>query len=162
MEISLISCVDDNLSIGNDGKLLFYSREDMDWFKQHTHGKPCIIGRTTYESIGKKLKNRINIVLTRDKNYKPKNKDVLVRHSIESILAEFKNEKELMVLGGSEIYRQFLSIANRLYITRVHYAFENTDSYFPRFSTEEFKEYYFKESKENSLATVTYHVYKKS
>lgn|SRR5690606_4736072 len=159
MIISLIACMDDNNAIGYQNKLLFKNKDDIEWFKQHTINKVCIMGRKTYESIGKPLKHRVNVVLTFDKNYNP-HKDVLVYHSIDQILKDFQHEKEIMVIGGSNVYTQFLPLADRLYLTKVHTKYEKADAFFPKYSECDWAERYFREGK-NSIYPYTFHVYHK-
>ncbi|MGE4657264.1 dihydrofolate reductase, partial [Bifidobacterium longum subsp. suis] len=129
MHISLIAAIGQNNEIGLDNKLLWNIKEDMDWFRKHTKHKVVVMGRKTYESIGKPLKGRVNVVLTRNPNYNP-HPDVLVRKDISEITFEFRNELEVMVIGGETIYKQFMPFANRLYITHVNHEFK-ADSFFP-------------------------------
>lgn len=157
--ISLIVAIDLNNAIGYKNKLLFKNKEDMKWFKEHTLNKICVMGRNTYESIGKPLKNRINIVLTSRKNYNP-HPDILVRHSLEEILDEFKNENEIMIIGGQTLYEQALPLADKLYITRVHYKHDKADSYFPVFYEVNWKERYFRDGKKG-IVPYAFHIYER-
>lgn len=160
MNISMIACIDEQYGIGYNNKLLFKNKEGMQWFKKHTYKKPIVMGRHTYESIGKPLKNRVNIVLTTNKSYNP-HPDVLVRHSIDNILHELRHERELMIIGGEQLYTTFLPLSDRLYITKVHHKFNNVDTYFPEFNEDEWKEYYFKEGVLKSKYPYSFHVYQK-
>ncbi|WP_145475512.1 dihydrofolate reductase, partial [Staphylococcus hominis] len=105
MHISLIAAIGQNNEIGLDNKLLWNIKEDMNWFRKHTKHKVVVMGRKTYESIGKPLKGRVNVVLTRNPDYNP-HPDVLVRKDISEITFEFRNELEVMVIGGETIYKQ--------------------------------------------------------
>lgn len=160
MILSHIACIDDNNAIGYNNNLLFKSKEDIEWFKLHTMGKVILMGKNTYLSIGKPLKNRINVVLSNDKSFNP-HPDVFVRHSLSDVLYEFKDEREIVCIGGQTLYDQTIKLANRLYITRVRYKYKNADSWYPEIDMTEWKEYYFKESKEGLIPT-TFHVYKRS
>lgn len=160
MILSLISCIDTNMGIGNNGDLLFKNKEDMQFFKQHTISKPVIMGKHTYQSIGKPLANRVNIVLTSDSTYNP-HPEVFVRHNLTEVLHEFRNEKEIVVIGGQQLYTTLLPLADRLYLTKVHHEFEHVDTYFPVINEDEWSEYFFKEGSEKSKYEYTFHVYKK-
>jgi len=131
--ISLIWGQDENGLIGKDNQLPWRLPADMKWFRKHTMGKLILMGRKTFESIGKPLPGRTNIVITRQ-NIEIEGCRVV--HSPEQAirLAEElgPDADELMVMGGAEIYAQFLSEADRLYITDVHAAFEG-DAWFPKF-----------------------------
>lgn len=125
------------MGIGLNGKLLFSLKEDMKRFKNLTEGKICIQGRKTYESIielnGNPLSNRTNIVLTKDKTYKAL-PGTFVYHSIDEVLklinGQANHGDEVMIIGGSEIYKQFLNHADNVYLTMFHDVSE-ADSYFP-------------------------------
>jgi len=131
--ISLIWGQDENGLIGKDNALPWKLPADMQWFRKQTMGKPILMGRKTYESIGKPLPGRENIVITRQDADIP---GCLVAHSVSEGVEVFENlhseHDELMVMGGAEIYAQFLPEADRLYITEIHHAFEG-DAWFPEF-----------------------------
>ena len=137
MIISLIAAMGSNNVIGHDNSIPWKLPNDMKRFKELTTGKPVIMGRKTFESIGRPLPNRINIIITRDKNYKAIG--CIVVHSAADALKAAKGSQEAMVIGGAEIYRQFLPIANRMYLTFIDKNFEG-DAYFPEFNKHEWKE----------------------
>ena len=137
MLISLIVAIGRNRVIGKDNSLPWKLPEDMKRFKELTTGKPVIMGRKTFESIGRPLPNRINIILTRDKNYKLEG--CLVVHSAEKALKAAKGSDEVMVIGGEQIFKEFLPIANRMYLTFIDENFEG-DTYFPKYNENEWKE----------------------
>ncbi|QEM43093.1 dihydrofolate reductase [Bacillus phage Chotacabras] len=141
MIISLIAAHGKNREIGKDNQMLWKSKEDFNWFKEKTMGKPVIMGSKTHLSIGKFLPGRINIVLTRNKDFKPLHEDVRIYHSIHEVLNDFKDEKELMVIGGDSIYKQFMPMANRLYITEIDKEYD-ADSFFPEFDKNIYKRFY--------------------
>ncbi|CAF1850887.1 dihydrofolate reductase [Bacillus subtilis] len=121
--LSLIACCDKTLAIGYQNKLLYHLPADMKHFKEKTEGKICNQGRSTYESIigmtGKPLQNRRNIILTRDQNFKP-DYSSFVYHSIEEVLkliqGQVNTDEEVMVIGGSMIYKAFLPYADKVYL----------------------------------------------
>ena len=128
MSISLIFAADKNNAIGFENKLLFKIRQDMEWFKLQTIGKPIVYGRKTFDSIGRPLPQRTNIVLTRDENFE---RDmVITANSIEEVVGAIPSSTEGMVIGGAEIYEQFLPFAKRIYRTVIHAEAENADTYF--------------------------------
>jgi dihydrofolate reductase len=133
--ISLIAALGKNRVIGNENKLIWSIPDDMKHFRQLTSGKSIIMGRKTYESIGKPLPNRKNIIITRDKNYKAEG--CIVVHSAEESL-NAAGDGEVMVIGGAQIYSEFLPRANRMYLTLIEKNFEG-DAYFPRYDDKEWK-----------------------
>ena len=127
-----IVAVDEAWGIGKDGKLLTHLPEDMKFFRTTTTGKVVVMGRKTLESFpgGLPLKNRVNIVITRDKNYKAK--DAVIVHSIEEALEEVKKyqSEDVYVIGGDSIYRQMLPYCDRAHVTKIDFAYE-ADTFFP-------------------------------
>ena len=116
--ITLIVAVADSGVIGRDNGLPWHLPEDLKRFKRLTLGKPIVMGRKTYESIGKPLPGRQNIVVTRDPNYRPAG--VSVVDGPEAALRAAGDAAEIMVIGGAELFRLFLPRAGRIHLTRVH------------------------------------------
>lgn len=116
--ISIIVAVSTNNVIGSQGGLPWRLSDDLKRFKQLTMGKPVVMGRLTYESIGKPLPGRQNIIMTRRKNYVADGCDVVA--SPEAAIATARSAAEIMVIGGGEIYRHFMPRVQRIYLTRVH------------------------------------------
>lgn len=137
MIISFVVAMGKNRVIGKDNSLPWEMPADMKRFKELTTGKPIIMGRKTFESIGRPLPNRINILLTRDKNYKAKS--CIVVHSIDGALKAAEGNEEVMVIGGAQIYKEFLPKANKIYLTIIDNDFEG-DAYFPEYSEDGWKE----------------------
>ena len=132
----LIFAVDNNWNIGYDGDLLYKISEDLKRFRKLTTGNIIIMGRKTFETLPDKkvLPDRINIVITRDKNYKADN--ALVINSTKELFSLLKginpnNEMENYVIGGGNIGRQLMSYCNRAYITKLFRSFDNADTYLP-------------------------------
>lgn len=136
--ISLIVAHDQNCCIGKNNKLLWHIPNDLTHFKNKTSGKIVIMGRKTYNSIGRELPNRLNIVLTKNPFFKTESSSVLVFDNIERITRNISEEEEVFVIGGEQIYKQFLPIADKLYITYVDHSFEG-DTYFPKYNLNEWK-----------------------
>ena len=140
MKLSLIVALAENHVIGRDNKLPWYLPNDLKYFKQVTLGKPVIMGRKTYESIGKPLPGRSNIIITRQPNYQPPgaNDSVKVVASLQAAreLAEniclIDGQQEAMIIGGAEIYTLALPLVDRMYLTEVHAEVEG-DAFFPSF-----------------------------
>lgn len=128
--ISLIVAHDQNRVIGYKNEMPWHLPGDLKYFKEMTMGKPVIMGRKTFESIGKALPGRRNIVITRNAAYTADN--VEVAESLETALALVQDEPEIMVIGGEQIFKLALALADRLYITEIDYAFEG-DTYFPAY-----------------------------
>jgi len=137
MIISLIAAMDKNRVIGKNNSLPWNLPADMKYFRDKTKGKPVIMGRKTHESIGKPLPKRTNIIITRDQNYKTEG--CIIVHSTDEALKAVGNPEEIMVIGGSQIYKEFLPKANRMYLTFIDAEFEG-DTYFPEYNIEEWKE----------------------
>ena len=152
-KISIIVAVTPERVIGKKGGgLLWHIPEDMRRFKELTTGHAVIMGRKTYETIGKSLPNRTNVIITRDLNYKAEG--AIVAHSLEEALekATLLDDRptrynEIFVMGGGEIYEQAIGLADKLYLTLVHKNFEG-DVYFPDYS--EFKKEVFREEGESA------------
>lgn len=128
--VSLIVAMAQNGVIGRDKTLPWRLPEDLRRFKAITMGKPILMGRKTFESIGKPLPGRTNIVLTRDPQWRAEG--VLVVHSVDGALRAAGDSPELVVIGGAEIYRLVMPFARRIYMTHVH-ADVDGDTYFPDF-----------------------------
>jgi len=132
-KIIIIAAIGSNRELGLKNKLLWHIPEDMERFKQITLGHPVIMGRTTYESIGKPLPGRTNIVITRDQSYQVAG--CLVCHSLEEAIEKAKelDNREIFLIGGGQIYGQGIKYADKLYLTIVKGNFE-ADTYFPDYS----------------------------
>nr|WP_307992612.1 dihydrofolate reductase [uncultured Niameybacter sp.] len=129
--ISMIVAMSQNRVIGKLGKMPWNIAEDLQYFKALTTGHTIIMGRKTFESIGRPLPNRLNVVLTQDENYRAKGCHIV--HSIEEIMEKYYNEdEELFIIGGSTLYSAFMPYAKRLYITLIEAVVEG-DTYFPSF-----------------------------
>ena len=129
--IALVVAVAENRVIGKGGKLPWRIPDDMKWFKERTLGKPCIMGRKTWESLPKRpLPARTNIVVTRDRSYRTEG--AVVVHTLDDAIAVAAREEpaEIMIIGGADIYRAALAKAGRIYLTSVHGVVEG-DTYFP-------------------------------
>jgi len=128
--VSLIVAMAQNGVIGRGNGLPWKLPEDLRRFKASTMGKPLLMGRKTYESIGRPLPGRLNIVLTRAADWSAPG--VSVVHTVEEALSAAGDAGELMVIGGAEIYRLVMPFARRIYLTHVH-AEVPGDTYFPAF-----------------------------
>ncbi|MFY7898921.1 MAG: dihydrofolate reductase, partial [Chitinophagaceae bacterium] len=129
-----------NNVIGNNDQLLWKLPKDMQLFKNKTWALPIVMGRKTFKSLGNKaLNGRLNIVITRQSNIENIPKDVVILNNIEAAIAYCKKEdyKEIMIIGGGEIYAATMPLINTIYITRVHANFEGDTSY-PTISTNDF------------------------
>ena len=137
MKISIIAAMSDNRVIGRDGGLPWHLPSDLKRFKFLTMGHAVIMGRKTFESVGKALPGRRCIVITRQGDYKAD--DILVAHSLGKALSLVaKTETEVFILGGESIYNLTLDIATHMYLTVVH-ATINGDTLFPKFDIDAWK-----------------------
>lgn len=126
MHLSFIVAMDENRGIGYQNQLPWHMPADLAHFKQKTLGKPIIMGRKTYESIGRPLPKRRNIIITRDKHYHAEGCDVF--NDIESALKAVDASEEAVVIGGANLFNQMLSHAKTFYLTEIHHPFE-VDTY---------------------------------
>ncbi len=130
--MNLIVAVDNNWAIGNKGELLIRIPNDHKHFREETTGKVVVLGRKTLETFpqGQPLKNRVNIILSTDRNYAVK--DAIIVHSIEELLEELKkyNDEDIYIIGGDSVYRQMLPYCNVAHITKIDHEYE-ADAYFP-------------------------------
>jgi dihydrofolate reductase len=142
MIISIVVAASEDNAIGKDNQLLWKLPNDMKFFKNLTWGMPVVMGRKTFESIGTKaLPGRLNIVLTRQVNlYDGVTGVVSVDDFNKAVqLADAQGYKELFVIGGSELYKQTFSIADKIYLTRVHSAFPSADTFIQQIDTNKFE-----------------------
>ena len=143
MIISLIAAVAKNRVIGNEGDLPWNLPSDLKKFKQITDNKPIIMGRKTWDSIGRPLPNRDNIIISRNTNLEIEGGIICLSPdeaiSIAKIKANERGCEEIMVIGGGYIYQEFMNIADKLYITEVDLEIEG-DAYFPKIDPELFEE----------------------
>ena len=139
MIISLMVAMDEKRGIGKAGKLPWHLSSDLRRFRELTMGHHLIVGRKTFESIGKPLPGRHTIVVTRNSNFKPEG--CFVSHSVEDAiaLARERGETEAFVIGGAEIFARALPSADRIYLTEVH-AEVDADVFFPEFDRDEWIE----------------------
>ena len=149
--LSIIVAIDMNNVIGNKNKLPWHIPEDLKYFKKITEGKTVVMGRKTYESIGKPLPNRENVILTRDKDYEVDGCKVILSKD------ELEHEgKDVFIIGGSEIFKLFLGDIEKLYITHIQDVFSG-DCYFPTISSDDWQEIYKIEGIKNEKNPYNYH-----
>ena len=130
--ITIIAACSKNRVIGKDNQLLWHLPEDLKRFKNLTLGNPVVMGRKTYQSIGKALPGRLNIILTKNKDFKADN--CLIYNNIYDML-EIYEQSNLFVIGGGEIYNMFLPYANRVELTLIEKGFDG-DTFFPELGRE--------------------------
>lgn len=137
MTISIIAAVAENRVIGHKNQLPWHLPNDLRNFKALTLNKPVIMGRKTFESIGKPLPGRENIIITRQQDYPAPGCQVM--DSLEQALEYASDQEEVMIIGGANIYEQALPHADRMYITQIHCGF-NGDALFPEWNEAEWRE----------------------
>ncbi len=151
-KISLIVAMDENNLIGSNNGLPWHLPADLAFFKRSTMGKPIIMGRKTFESIGKPLPGRRNIVVTRDPSFSAEDCDVA--NGIDAAIALCRDDEEVMLIGGANLYQQSFELVTDLYITRIHHEFDG-DTWFPDFDESQWKienREYFKADHSNPYA----------
>lgn len=132
---SIIVAIGKNREIGKGNKLLWHIPEDLKNFKEITTGKTVIMGRKTFESIGRPLPNRKNIVLSKNGDKESfEQKGIELYQNLENLIADYKNsEEEIFIIGGEQIYREFMQkeLVRRLYISYIEFSDSEADAYFP-------------------------------
>ncbi len=136
MQKNIIVAIADNRAIGKDNALLWHISEDLKYFKSVTSGSPVIMGRKTYESIGRPLPGRKNIVISR--SYAAPEGVVVVKSLEEAY--EVANAQKCFVIGGGQIYAEALDGVDRIYMTKVHTVIEDADTFFPEIDMSKLKE----------------------
>lgn len=137
--IAIVVAVADNHVIGKDNQLIWHLPADLRHFKQKTMGHPMIMGRKTFESIGKPLPGRTTIIVTRQENFQAEG--CLVAHSVQEAidLGRELDKEQVSIVGGAEIYKQAMPFVDTLYLTRVHHTFDG-DTYFPELQEKEWEQ----------------------
>ncbi|WP_310991316.1 dihydrofolate reductase [Aequorivita marina] len=135
--ITMIAAAGENNELGKDNNLLWHLSDDFKRFKKLTTGHYIIMGRKTFESFKKPLPNRTHLVITRNKDYKKEG--AITVHSMEEALKISAEEHEVFIIGGGEIYKMGLPLADKIELTRVHGSFDDADTFFPEFSKEHWK-----------------------
>ena len=138
MIISLIVAADEKNGIGKNNQLLCHLSADLKYFKQITTGHHIVLGRKTYESIGKPLPNRTNIVISRSDNLI---EGCVVKPTIDEAIAFAKQNKEheLFITGGGTVYEMTMHLADKIYLTKIHHSFD-ADTFFPHFDKQDWLE----------------------
>lgn len=154
-EVILIAAMEVNRAIGKDNKLLHNIKEDLARFKEITTGKPIVMGRKTFESLPNgALPDRVNYVLTSDENYKADG--CVVVNSIDNIIQLTEGNEEVFVIGGESIYKQFMPIATKIYLTIINHETKDADTYFPEIDKKDWQMISQSEPKKVSKKGVSY------
>lgn len=137
--LSIIVAIANENVIGKDNKLIWHIPEDLKRFKEITSGHKIIMGRKTFESLGRVLPNRKHIVLCNDMKMKINNENVEILNDISKLDKYINSEEECFVIGGATIYKLLMPYANKMYVTKINQSFEG-DVYFPEIKEEIWKE----------------------
>jgi dihydrofolate reductase len=140
--IAYVVAMDENRLIGRNNDLPWRLPDDMAWFRRHTTGKPCLMGRKTYDSLPARfrpLPGRLNIVVTRNADYEAPG--AVVVHSVEDALRAAGEVEEIIVVGGADLFRRLMPVVDRLYLTRIHGTADG-DVFFPEYDPSFWREIY--------------------
>ena len=148
--ISIIAAIGKNRELGKNNQLIFHIKEDMHFFKETTTDHPILMGRKTFDSIGKPLPHRTNYVVTRHPELLPDGVEPV--HNLRQFLESWQDApEELFVIGGAEIYKAALPYASHLYLTEVDTSAPDADAFFPDFDKSNYSCELIKKGKENDL-----------
>ncbi|WP_435171562.1 dihydrofolate reductase [Paenibacillus glycanilyticus] len=136
MSITMIAAMDRGRTIGIGNRLPWRLPAEMAYFTRHTTGKTVVMGRKTFESLPKPLKDRTNVVITRQQDYAKEGCEVV--HSVQEAIDRY-GDGELMVIGGADIYAQFLPFADKILLTEVETDIEGGDAFFPALTEDEWE-----------------------
>ncbi|MEE4196449.1 MAG: dihydrofolate reductase [Bacteroidales bacterium] len=134
--LSIIVAVAENNVIGKDNRLIWHLPRDLKHFKETTTGHYIIMGRKTFESNGRPLPNRTNVIISRAKDYHAEG--CIVVHSLEEALRKAQDDSEAFIIGGGKIYELALPLVDRIYLTKIHHSFEG-DTFFPEINRDEWE-----------------------
>lgn len=129
--VSMIVAAAEDHAIGKRNEMLWHLPDDFKFFKETTMGHPVVMGRKTFQSLGRPLPKRPNIVISRQEGFVAEGAQVVSSLSDALQLAKTLTNTEIMVIGGGEIYKQALPLADKVYLTRVHARFPDADAHFP-------------------------------
>lgn len=149
--ISLIAAVGKNYELGKDNKLIWHFKKDMEYFKEVTTGKTVVMGRKTYESIGRPLPNRRNIVIT--------SRMLEGVETVKTVDEILDMHDDIFIIGGASIYEEFIKYADKIYLTLIDKEYD-ADTYFPTFDDNQFEKTVIKEETENDIR-LTFALYTK-
>lgn len=160
MIVSIIVAMDESRVIGKDNKLPWHLPRELQYVKRTTMGHPIILGRKNYESIGRPLPGRRNIIVTRNEHFQAEGCEIA--HNIDEVFQMCKSEEEIFIFGGEEIYKLFLPYTNKLYITKIHHTFEG-DTFFPEINEHEWIEQFAEEgiTDDKNPYRYSYHIFEK-
>lgn len=146
--LSIIVAVANNNVIGKNNKLLWNIPEDLKRFKEITTGKKIIMGRKTFESIGRILPNRFHIILSREKTFDIKDENVLIINDLEKLKEYIDSEEECFVIGGEAIYRLLMPYTKKIYLTKINANYDG-DTFFPEINKETWEKFEIKKGIKN-------------
>ena len=137
MSFSIIAAIGKNNELGKDNNLIWRIKEDLKFFKETTMSHPIVMGSNTFRSLPKVLPGRTNIVISSKTDFP---EEVVVYKSPEELINDYKeSEEELFIIGGGRIYKEFINICDKLYLTEIDDECNDADTYFPAFDKEEYE-----------------------
>ncbi len=149
MSYSIIAAIGKNRELGKDNNLIWHLPNDLKFFREVTTGKTIIMGRKTFYSLPKMLPNRKHVVISSSNNF---NSEVKVYNNLEELLEDYKNsDDELFVIGGASIYKLFIDIAEKLYLTEIDAECMDASVYFPEFDKNNYERTILKENEDDGI-----------
>lgn len=150
MRLSIIAAIGKNNELGKDNKLIWHLPNDLKFFKEMTTGKIILMGRKTFESLPRMLPNRKHIVLTFSSDFRKD--DIEVFNDINSFIDKYeKTNEEIFIIGGASIYKQFINLVDKMYLTEIDSEEKSADAYFPKFDLKEWKREIIKSNKDENI-----------
>ena len=148
MKLIIIAAIGKNKELGINNKLIWNLPGDLKFFKEKTTGHTIVMGRKTFESLGRILPNRKHVIIT---HQNLNNKDILIYHSVTEFLNEYNENGKVFIIGGGSIYKEFINYVDEMYLTHIEASYNEADTFFPNFNEDEFEKEILGENIDNNI-----------
>ena len=148
MKLIIIAAIGKNNELGINNKLIWNLPGDLKFFKEKTTGHTIVMGRKTFESLGRILPNRKHVIIT---HQNLNNKDIQIYHSVTEFLNEYDENEKVFIIGGGSIYKEFINYVDEMYLTHIEASYNEADTFFPNFNEDEFEKEILGENIDNNI-----------
>jgi len=148
MKLIIIAAIGKNNELGSNNKLIWNLPGDLKFFKEKTTGHTIVMGRKTFESLGRILPNRKHVLIT---HQNLNNKDIQIYHSVTEFLNEYDENGKVFIIGGGSIYKEFINYVDEMYLTHIEASSNEADTFFPNFNEDEFEKEILGENIDNNI-----------